>query len=72
MQPVIETWLATIPELDRIKQLGEAAVDAWWESLTPEQRRVFSLLVQNGYLYQLQGKTYAQRALSDDAVLKRY
>ena len=64
MQPIIEAWLTTLLELEKIKQLGESAVDAWWESLTPEQRRVFSLLIQHGYYHHLHTKSFTERHLT--------
>jgi hypothetical protein len=42
--PDIEAWLASRPEMQRLNRLEEKAADAWWNSLTLEQQKVYAEL----------------------------
>jgi hypothetical protein len=67
MQDTIDAWLAARPEIERIKRLEIAAADAWFESLTVEQKHVLAELVVDGFdgMQHLRNRILKARIASD-------
>jgi hypothetical protein len=62
MHEKIETWLAALPELERIERLGQEAADAWYDSLSPEHKHAFARMIERGgALYHLQNRITKER-----------
>jgi hypothetical protein len=57
MHPKIEEWLAARSEALRIRRLEGDAAEAWWNSLSLEQREVYAELQDAGHgLHHLQNQ----------------
>ena len=64
--PVIDQWLQSRNELERLTELEHRAADAWFDSLSPEQQEVCAeLLLSSEGISHLRQRLYRKRLEAD-------